>query len=201
MPARNHMVTPLGAVTAGLLAGALGTVCFDTVQYLLQRPAGGQESFWRWEFAPVDNWDQAPDPGQVAKRLIEGFNQRKLPDRWAWRISTAMHWGYGSGSAVAYGIVAGSLRRPRPIYGLPFGSLVWAGSYVVLPAGGIYKPIWKYDVETLAKDLAAHLAYGAGSGVTFWVLTKILLRRLTGNARRLRTRSPRGQVAIELPPP
>jgi acetylornithine deacetylase/succinyl-diaminopimelate desuccinylase-like protein len=26
----------------------------------------------------------APDPGQVAKRVIEGFTQRKLPDRAAW---------------------------------------------------------------------------------------------------------------------
>jgi hypothetical protein len=174
MPARNHSGTPLAAVTAGLLAGVVGTVCFDTVRYLMQRPAGGQESLLQWEFAPVDSWEQAPDPGQVAKRLIEGFTQRQLPDRWAWRISTVAHWAYGSASAVLYGIVVGSLRRPRPIYGLPFGSLVWAGSYVVLPEGGIYKPIWKYDVETLAKDLAAHLSYGAGSGVAFWMLIKIL---------------------------
>jgi hypothetical protein len=33
--------------------------------------------------------ETAPDPGQVAKRVIEGFTQRKLPDRWAWLINTA----------------------------------------------------------------------------------------------------------------
>ena len=98
-----------------------------------------------WEFGPVDSWADAPDPGKVAKRLIEGFTQRELPDRWAWPISTAMHWGYGSSAAAAYGILAGSLRDPNPLYGLPFGAGVWAAGYVILPEGMIYKPIWEYD--------------------------------------------------------
>jgi hypothetical protein len=38
---------------------------------------------------------------------------------------------------------------------------VWAVSYAILPAAGLYKPIWEYDRETLAKDLSAHLVYGA----------------------------------------
>ena len=38
---------------------------------------------------------------------------------------------------------------PRPRYGLPFGAAVWAGGYVVLPRLGVYKDIWKYDLETL----------------------------------------------------
>jgi hypothetical protein len=38
---------------------------------------------------------------------------------------------------------------------------VWAVDYAVLPAAGLYKPIQDYDRETLAKDLTAHLVYGA----------------------------------------
>ncbi len=49
---------------------------------------------------------------------------------------------------------------------------MWAAGYVVLPEGGLYKPIWEYDAKTLAWDLAGHLAYGAGTGVTFWLLAK-----------------------------
>jgi uncharacterized protein YbjT (DUF2867 family) len=41
------------------------------------------------------------------------------------------------------------------------------------PAGGLYKPIWEYDARTLAWDLGAHLAYGAGTATAFWLLTKI----------------------------
>jgi hypothetical protein len=173
MRIRKHPLTPLAAIAAGLAAGAVGTVCMDTVRYVRYRRAGGKDSPLAWEFAPVDSWEKAPDPGQVGKRLIEGFTQRELPDRWAWPVSTVMHWGYGSGSAVLYGVLAGSLRRPRAVYGLPFGAAVWASSYVTLPAAGLYQPIWKYDAKTLAEDLSAHLAYGAGTGAAFWLLTAI----------------------------
>jgi len=155
------------------MAGAVGTACLDAVQYARYRRKGGQDGPVTWEFAPVESWDTAPPPGQVAKRLIEGFTGRQLPDRWAWLTSTVMHWAYGSAAAVWYGIVAGSLRRPNALYGLPFGAGVWAVGYIVLPEAGLYQPIWKYDAKTLAGDLGGHLAYGAGTGVTFWLLAKI----------------------------
>jgi uncharacterized membrane protein YagU involved in acid resistance len=84
-----------------------------------------------------------------------------------------MHWGYGSAAAAAYGILAGSVRKPDPLYGLPFGAAVWATSYVILPAAGIYKPIWEYDAKTLARDLSGHLAYGAGTGAAFWLFVRL----------------------------
>jgi hypothetical protein len=170
----RHCLTPLAAVAGGLLAGAVGTVGLDAVQYLKQRRAGGTASPLAWEFAPVQTWDQAPAPGQVARRVIEGFTQRKLPDRWAFPVSTAMHWGYGVSAAGLYGVLAGSRPTPHAGYGLPFGAALWATSYVVLPAAGLYKPIWDYDAQTLAWDLAGHLAYGAGTGVTFRLLAKAL---------------------------
>ena len=179
MRAGKPCLTPLAALAGGLLAGAVGTVCLDTVQYLKYRRAGGRQSPLAWEFAPVATWEQAPDPGQVARRVIEGFTQRKLPDRWAWPISTAAHWAYGSCAGALYGIVAGSLRRPHAAYGLPFGAAVWAAGYVILPEGGLYKPIWEYDAKTLAVDLTGHLGYGAGTGTTFWLLAKGWLRART----------------------
>jgi hypothetical protein len=166
-------ITPLAAVVGGLLAGVVGTVSMDAVRYLTHRRAGGKESPLAWEFAKIHRWEEAPDPGQVAKRLIEGFTQRELPDRWAWLISTAAHWSYGSAWASLYGVVAGSLRRPHALYGLPFGAAVWASDYIALPAAGLYKPIWEYDSKTLAKDLGAHLAYGTGTGAAFWLLGKV----------------------------
>src|SRR3712207_8242491 len=53
----------------------------------------------------------------------------------------------------------------RAWYGVPFGAAFWGSGYVVLPAAGLYEPIWKYDRETLAKDLGAHLAYGITTAV------------------------------------
>ncbi len=168
----KNCLTPLAAVAVGLLAGAVGTVCLDTVQYLKHRRSGGTDSPLAWEFAPIATWEQAPAPGQVAQRVVEGFTQRKLPDRWAFPISTAMHWAYGSSAAALYGILAGSLRSPHAAYGLPFGAAVWVSGYVILPEGGLYKPIFEYDAKTLAWDLSGHLAYGAGTGVAFWLLAE-----------------------------
>jgi hypothetical protein len=145
----------------------------DTVRYLMSRRAGPKEGPLSWEFSPIKSWNDAPDPGQVGRRVIEGFTQRKLADRWAWPISTAAHWGYGTLWGSLYGVVAGSLRSPDPVYGLPFGAAVWASGYAVLPEGGLYKPIWEYDAQVLARDLASHLAYGAATGTVFWLLTRI----------------------------
>jgi uncharacterized membrane protein YagU involved in acid resistance len=56
---------------------------------------------------------------------------------------------------------------PKVRYGAPFGAGVWATSYVVLPAAGLYKPIWEYDARVLAKDLRAHLVYGLTTAAVF----------------------------------
>ena len=168
----KYPITPLAAVIGGALAGAVGTVCLDTVHYVKYRRGGGKDSPLAWEFAPVDSWDKAPAPGQVAKQVIEGFTKRELPDSSAWLLSTIAHWSYGSAWGALYGILAGSLRSPRPVYGVPFGGAVWITGYLVLPELGLYKPIWEYDAETLAIDLTGHLAYGAGTGTVFWLFTK-----------------------------
>jgi hypothetical protein len=69
---------------------------------------------------------------------------------------------------VLYGILAGSLRRPRPLYGLPFGVVVWAGDCLILPVAGLYKPIWEYEAKTL--DLVV-LARRVDAQGTFHLVT------------------------------
>jgi hypothetical protein len=173
MDTRQHPLTPLAAAAGGALAGVAGTAAMDAVLYARYRRAGGKDAPLTWEFPPIESWQKASDPGQVAKRVIEGFTQRPIPDRWARLTTTVAHWAFGSASAAAYGVVAGSLRQPKPLYGLPLGASVWALGYVVLPQAGLYEQIWKYDVETLANDLTAHLAYGAVTGAAFWLLASV----------------------------
>jgi uncharacterized membrane protein YagU involved in acid resistance len=107
----------------------------------------------------------------VAKRLIEGFTERELPDGAAWPISTAMHWSTGAGWAALYGVFAASARTPNLVYGVPFGAFVWLSAYAILPTGGLYEAIWKYDGKTLAEDLSAHLVYGVATSTAFLVLS------------------------------
>jgi hypothetical protein len=153
-------VTPIGAIGRGLLAGAAGTLAMDVVLYARYR-RGGKKRFLAWEFSSgLSDWQEAPVPGQVGKRLFEGLFQKKLPPQRAALVSNITHWAYGMLCGALYGTAAESLNQPRTWYGLPFGAGVWAVDYAVLPAAGLYKPIREYDRETLAKDLSAHLVYG-----------------------------------------
>jgi hypothetical protein len=37
-------------------------------------------------------------------------------------------------------------------------------------AAKLYKPIWEYDLETVAKDLSAHLVYGLSTATALRLL-------------------------------
>jgi hypothetical protein len=148
-------------LVGGLLSGAVGTAAMDTFLFVRYRLGGGKSSPEEWEFSEdLSGWEDAPAPAQVGKRLWEGLFQVELPPTRARLVNNVMHWAYGTVQGALYGIVTGSLPKQRVSYGLPFGVLVFAGDYVILPAAKLYKPIWQYDAKTLAKDLAAHLVYG-----------------------------------------
>ena len=169
---RRSIMTPLGAIARGVVAGTVGTAAMDALLFARYRMGGGDSSFRPWEFSSgISGWEQAPAPAQVGKRLVEGLFERELPARRAALVNNITHWGYGILGGVQYGVVAESLSTPRVRYGLPFGASVWAASYVVLPAARLYKPIWKYDATTLAKDLSAHLLYGLATASTLRLLS------------------------------
>jgi Protein of unknown function (DUF1440) len=169
---RCRRPTPVEAVARGLIAGAAGTAAMDTFLFARYRLTGGTSSALEWESsAGVTNWEQAPAPALVGKRLVEGVFAIELPPTRARLVNNVMHWSYGLLNGALYGIVAGSFPRPRIWYGLPFGATVWSGDYVILPAAKLYEPIWKYDAKTLANDLSAHLVYGLGTATALRLLS------------------------------
>lgn len=173
MRGNGRGMTPVGAVTRGLAAGAAGTLAMDLYLFARYRRGDGKSGFRDWELSTgLESFEQAPAPAQVGKRLFEGLFQRTLPDRDAPLVNNVVHWGFGVLSAVPFGILAGSLRRPRAWLGLPFGTAVWCGGYVVLPAAKLYRPIWTYDARTLAEDYGAHCVYGLTTGAVFALLCR-----------------------------
>jgi len=170
---RAH-ITPVGAVGRGLIAGTLGTAAMDALLFSRYRRGNGEDDFLAWEFSSgLRSWEDAPAPAQIGKRLVEGIFQIELPPERARLVNNVTHWGYGIMGGQKYGVVAGSLAAPRIVYGLPFGATIWASSYVVLPLAHLYKPIWKYDLETLTGDLSAHLVYGLTTALAFDLLSRV----------------------------
>jgi hypothetical protein len=86
-------------------------------------------------------------------------------------MTNLAHWATGVGWAVQYGLIVRKLPGGLKVGLLAFGPIVWLSSYVILGGLRVYKPIWEYDAETLAKDLVAHLIYGSTVVVSFAILT------------------------------
>jgi hypothetical protein len=163
--------TPLGLVVRGVVAAGVGTAAMDVAQYIEYRSGGGTLSFWRWESSDgLDSWERAPAPAHVGKRLVEALFQRQLPASRARATNNVMHWAYGTGAGAMLGLIAGSVGVTPALLGPLFGASVWASSYVVLGAMGLYQPIWTYMPKVLAKDLGNHLVYGTASGAAFTAL-------------------------------
>jgi len=171
-------MSTLGATVRGVAAAAPGTLAMDASLYRRYRHDGGNDAFPGWESSEgLVSWENAPGPALAAKVLLEGVFKREISPRYARLLNNATHWGFGLAAGAAYGLLIGSRRRTKVWYGLPFGAAVWANGYVVLPQLGVYKPIWKYDLETLAKDLSAHLVFGTATAAAYSILTNLEVDR------------------------
>ncbi len=169
--------SPLGSVAGGVVAAVVGTAAMDALWYRRYRRGGGREDPISWEIARgLNDWEKAPVPAKVGKRLAEAFLQRELPPAYAQLMTNVMHWGYGLSWGAAYGLVAGSARSRSPLLGFPFGAGVWAADYAILPVGKFYKPIWEYDAPTLWKDLSAHLVFGLVTAWSFALFSRLRTR-------------------------
>lgn len=163
--------TPLSSLVLGAAAGAVGTGAMDLFMYVRYKRSGGQQSLGEWELSSgLDSWEEAPAPAQVGRRLVEGLLQRDLPGSAAAPTNTVVHWGYGIAWGALFGLVTDSVSSGRSLLGIALGPTVWASGYITFPLLKLYKPIWEYDLATLAKDLSAHAVYGAGTWVAFSLL-------------------------------
>ena len=164
-------MSTLDSIIRGVAAGALGTLAMDAALYRRYRRGGGDAAFADWESSKgLVSWDNAPAPARVAKRFLEDALGHDLSPRYARLLNNVTHWGFGLVNGAGYGLLVGSRPSASVWYGPPFGAAVWANGYVVLPLLGVYEPIWKYDLQTLGKDLSAHLVFGTATATAFCLL-------------------------------
>lgn len=162
-PIFKHLLT-------GAIAGAIGTLAMDLLLYRRYRSGGGKESFTDWEFsAATSSFDDAGAPAQVGRRLASAVGI-DLPPKSAGLTNNAVHWATGMQWGVIYGATLRGTSR-SPLWGPPLGVVAWGAAYAILPALGVYKPIWEYDAKTLGKDLSAHLVFGSAAGLAVKAMT------------------------------
>ena len=110
----RHQVTPVGAVARGIVAGTVGTAAMDTLLFARYRRGGGADGAYEWESsAGVTDWERAPAPAHVGKRLVEGLFGVQLQPSRARLVNNATHWAYGVLNGAVYGILAESLPKRR----------------------------------------------------------------------------------------
>lgn len=154
--ARDRL-TPLGAVTRGLVAAAAGTGAMTAVQTAYYKAAGAEPS---------------ATPAEVGKRIVEGVLRREVPEERTGALNQGMHWAYGTSWGVPYGIVAGSRRRPASALrsGLAFALAVWGAGRAQMTAMQIAPPPWEDPPSSLVTDVGFHVAYGLAAAAVFRAL-------------------------------
>lgn len=139
----------------------------DLVPFARYKRGGGQERLLNWELSVgLKDWDQAPAPAHIGRRISGGVFQHQLPSEWAALTSNLTHRGYRVVWGGLFGLMEGSLHARRIRHGLALDATVWTARYMVLPLARLYRSISAYAAKVLAKDFADHLVYGLGAAST-----------------------------------
>jgi hypothetical protein len=160
--------TPMQALLEGLVAGVVGagvqTLFFKVTKRLT--PETPRDVFSPPE--PIQKQETATET--IARRLVEQLTQRGPLDEAAKRRGgEIVHWGFGAAWGGLYGLLRASYPSLRGIGGLGgFSLAVWlVGDELLLPLFRVAAWPHKYPLRLHAYAAAAHLAYGAGMGMTF----------------------------------
>lgn len=197
---KECLVTPLGALSRGLVAGAAGALAQNvffkaTAKIAPETPKG--------VFSPPEPEQHEETPTQtVARRFVEQFTkQGSLTAEQHGQSAQVVHVLFGAGWGGVYAL----LRESFPVLGTPpaiaaYSVGVWhASDNLLLPAFRLAAPASAYPLRTHAYAVSAHLAYGfAVAGVygalrmPVWrlaagALASLAVRRAIGGARHRRS--------------
>ena len=107
-------------------------------------------------------------PRQVTEGLAEkaGVNEQ-LDEEEREAATWVSHFAYGAACGALYGAVSGEkIDGHALLAGAGFGLAVWAGSYLGwLPAAGVLPPATEHPARRNALMIAAHVVWGATTGV------------------------------------
>lgn len=150
----RRRLTPLSAAVRGLAAGTAGTAAMTAAQTAYYKATGSESS---------------STPGEVGRRIVEGVLQREFPDGKMNTVNQGMHWAYGMGWGLPFGIAAGSSRSSDSVVssGLALATFVWAAGRGEMTAMKLAPPPWQDPPSSLAVDVGSHLVYGLATAAAF----------------------------------
>jgi len=156
--------TPIVAVVKGALAGVAGTAAitlamqvtpavFERVGLALPKP---ERPMRRKAYQPGPNTPTQ----ELAEKVSEGILEMPLPEEPKVEAGEAIHWAYGAGWGVFFGVLAGSMRLPRHISGLVLGGLVGLVASTLVPAMRLTPPPSRQPAALNVMMLGSNLLYG-----------------------------------------
>jgi hypothetical protein len=145
----------------GTLAGFVATVPMTVAMELMHRRLPAKE---RYPLPPREITMEIAEEAGVKEEMDE-------PERLG--ATLAAHFGYGAATGALYAPLARRAQLPPVVGGATYGLVVWAGSYLgLLPALGILRPATEHPARRNALMIAAHLVWGAVTGVLVESLEK-----------------------------
>ena len=144
----------LGALTRGMIAGAVGTMAM-TLSERLEMAISGREA--------------SQVPGKVAAHLLPGRHPEAASD--VGQLNSPMHWAHGISMGAARGLlhVGGGLRGPAAT-GAHF-ALLWGGDAMLYRALGVAEAPWRWSGDELVADLLHKGVYAMVTGAVYDALT------------------------------
>jgi putative membrane protein len=156
---------------AGLAAGLAATWVMTLFQELSGKLAephkkeDSQHSAKRGQEESAKKEEQGDDAtAKAADKLSRRLFHHELSQREKKVAGPAMHYGFGTLTGVAYGMLAEVAPDVTRGAGAPFGTAVWLGAdEIAVPAFRLSGPPWEHPAPVHARALAAHLVYGVAT--------------------------------------
>lgn len=126
--------------------------------------------------ALAESGRSTPDD-DATERTVAALSPRPLTEREKHEGGRLAHYAFGIGSAAVYGALAELWPGATRGFGVPFGTVVWAGADEgVVPLLGLSKKPSELSWEDHARSLVGHFVYGA--------VTEAVRRALLGGRER-----------------
>jgi hypothetical protein len=153
----------------GLAAGLAGGLAASFVMNQFQALSAKLEKEWKQSQGEKADGKKKGDDAtmKAAAKISRGVFHHPMTQAEKKTAGPAVHYGFGTLTGAAYGVLAELVPGVTLGAGAPFGTAVWLGAdEIAVPAFGLSGPPWESPPSVHVKALAAHLVYGvAAEGV------------------------------------